>query len=119
MNSLNCTDLEAGKGKEKLEGHLKSADFFDTATNPTSTFEITSVSGGNVTGNLTMKGVTKSVTFPADVKVTPDGVSVISSDFTINRTDWGIQYGSASFFDGLKDKAINDNIGLSIKLRAL
>ena len=119
MNSINCTDLEAGKGKEKLEGHLKSPDFFDTATNPTASFEITSVAGGNITGNLMLKGVTKSVTFPANVNVTPDGVAVTSGEFTINRTDWGIQYGSASFFDGLKDKAINDNIGLSIKLKAM
>jgi len=67
---------------------------------------------------LTMMGMTKSVTFPADVQVTDNGVSVATSDFTINRTDWGLKYGSASFFNDLKDKAINDNIGLSIRLRA-
>ncbi len=118
MSSLSVTDLEAGKGKEKLEGHLKSKDFFDVGSNPTSIFEITSITAGNVTGNLTMMGMTKSVTFPADVQVTDNGVSVATSDFTINRTDWGLKYGSASFFNDLKDKAINDNIGLSIRLRA-
>lgn len=118
MNSLSVTDLEAGKGKEKLEGHLKSKDFFNVGANPTATFEITSATGGNVTGNLTMMGVTKSVTFPASINVGDQGVSVTTPDFTINRTDFGLKYGSASFFSDLKDKAINDNIGLSIKLKA-
>lgn len=118
MNSLACTDLEAGKGKEKLEGHLKSPDFFNVAANPTSTFTITNVDNGKVTGNLTMMGVTKSISFPATIGMSDSGVSVNTSDFTINRTDFGIKYGSSSFFDNLKDKAINDAIGLSIKLRA-
>lgn len=118
MGSLTCTDLEAGKGKEDLEGHLKSADFFDVANNPESSFEITSVGGGNVTGNLTMMGVTKSVSFPATITVSDNGVTVTSPDFTINRTDWGIKYGSASFFDDLKDKAVSDDIGLQIRLKA-
>lgn len=118
MGSLKCTDLEAGKGKEKLEGHLKSADFFDVANNPESTFEITSVSEGNVTGNLTMMGVSKSVTFPATITVSDSGVTVRTPAFTINRTDWGIKYGSASFFDGLKDKAVSDDIALQIMMKA-
>ncbi len=118
MNSLTCTDLKAGEGKEKLEGHLKSADFFDTAKSPTATFVITEAGGGNITGNLTMKGITKSVTFPSAVIVSPQGVSVTTPDFSIDRTNWGIQYGSATFIDGLKDKAINDKVGLKIVLQA-
>lgn len=119
INSMMCTDLEAGKGKEKLEGHLKSPDFFDAAAHPNSTFAITSVDNGNVTGNLTLKGVSKSVTFPATINVTDSGVTVTSNDFTINRTDFGMKYGSASFFDDLKDKAINDAVGLKIMLKAM
>jgi len=118
MNSLICLDLEAGKGKEDLEGHLKSADFFDVAKHPTSVFEITSVAGNMVTGNLTMLGVTKSVTFPANINVDNGILKVATEMFTINRTDWGLKYGSASFFDGLKDKAINDDISLNIRLKA-
>ena len=118
MNSMVVTDLKAGEGKEDLEGHLKSADFFNVAANPTSTFEITNVANGSVTGNLTMMGVTKSITFPANIMVTDQGVKVESSDFTINRTDFGMKYGSASFFDGLKDKAINDEVSLKVSLSA-
>ena len=62
--------------------------------------------------------MTKSISFPASVDITEKGVSVATNDFTINRTDFGIKYGSASFFDGLKDKAINDNVGLKIQFRA-
>ena len=119
INSLNCTDLKAGEGKEKLEGHLKSPDFFDVANNPTSTFEITSVAGGNVTGNLTLMGQTKSITFPATIEMNEKGVMVTSPDFTINRTDFGMKYGSSTFIDGLKDKAINDNVGLKVQLKAM
>ena len=86
MNSLACTDLEAGKGKEKLEGHLKSADFFNVAVNPKSTFTITKVDNGNVTGNLTLNGQTKSVTFPATIGMSDSGVTVTTNDFKINRT---------------------------------
>jgi len=118
MNSLEVTDMKAGEGKEDLEGHLKNADFFDVEKFPNSTFAITSVAGGNVTGNLTMKGVTKSINFPATIEVTDAGVTVSTNDFTINRTDFDMKYGSATFIDGLKDKAINDQVGLKLVLKA-
>ena len=119
MASLTCTDLKAGEGKEKLEGHLKSADFFDVAKNPTAQFVLSSVNNGTVTGNLTLNGMTKSISFPASVDITERGVSVASNDFTINRTDFGVKYGSSAFFDDLKDKAINDMVGLKIQFRAI
>lgn len=118
MNSLICLDLKAGEGKEDLEGHLKAPDFFDVAKYPTSTFEIKSVAGNIVTGDLTMLDVTKSISFPANINI-DGGDAVVNSDmFNINRTDWGLKYGSASFFDGLKDKAINDEISLQVRLKA-
>ncbi len=119
MNSLTCTDLKAGEGKEDLEGHLKSEDFFNVAKHPTSTFTITSVDGNNVTGNLTMIGQTKPVTFPANMDIQPEGSTIQTKAFNINRTDWGLKYGSASFFDGLKDKAINDEITLQLRFKAV
>jgi len=118
MNSISCSDLAAGQGKEDLEGHLKSADFFNVAAHPTSTFEITNVAGNQETGNLTLLGVTKSITFPANMAVTPEGTTVTSPIFNINRTDWGLKYGSAKFFDVVKDKAINDQISLSVRFKA-
>ena len=123
ITTLACTDLKAGEGKEKLEGHLLSADFFDAENNPKAMFNTTSISDAgngmsNVTGNLNLMGTTKSITFPAKITVTDTGVDVVSEDFTINRTDFNMKYGSATFFDDLKDKAINDAVGLKINLKA-
>ena len=131
MNSISCTDLE-GDQKAYLESHLKGMgddnknDFFNVRDFPTAKFEITKVAKresdpeGNalVYGNLTMKDVTKQVGFKAMVDAKDGMVRVSSPNFEINRTDWGIKYGSPTFFEGLKDKAIDDNIALSISLVA-
>lgn len=125
MNTITVLDLQ-GEDKAKLEGHLRSGDFFEAGQFPTGTFEITSVSpaSGNpeithqITGNLTLKGITKSVTLPANVIVTGEKVSAITPAFTINRTEWGINYNSG-IINTAKDKIINDEIGLVINLTAV
>ena len=126
MNSITNTDLEAGKGKEKLEGHLKSADFFDVAAHPRASFIITGAKpvadGGdathNITGNLTMKGISKSITIPANVAVVENKLTVVSPSFVIDRTQWGIQYGSNSIVGLAKDKVISNDIALVLNLEA-
>lgn len=126
MKSVENTDLKAGKGKEKLEGHLKSADFFDVEKFPTSTFVITSaapVTGvadatHNITGNLTLKGVSKSITFPANVAVVDNKLTAVSPSFVIDRTQWGIEYGSGSIVGLAKDKVISNDIALVLNLEA-
>ena len=115
MTSLQVTDLEAGKGKEKLEGHLNSQQFFGVEEFPTATFEITNTynNGGtySVVGNLTIKGHTEEV----KVRLVKNG-NTATTTFEVDRTKFGIKYGSSSFFDGLKDKAINDKFELTINL---
>ena len=116
MSTISTDDLEAGKGKEKLDGHLHSADFFDTANHSTSALKFTSVkaSGKNsydVTGDLTIKGITKSVTF--DVSVYG---SKATATMKVDRTKYDIKYGSSSFFDDLKNKAIYDEFDLVVDL---
>lgn len=126
MNSLENTDLKAGEGKEDLEGHLKTGDFFQTDKYPTGTFTVTNVAAvsgdasvtHNVTGNLQMKGITKSVTIPVNVAIMGDKISAQSKAFKIDRTEWGINYNSGSLADTAKDKVINDDIGLVITLVA-
>lgn len=127
MNSLSNTDLEEGKGKGKLEGHLKSGDFFDVENFPMATFEIASVSPvtgtegitHNIMGNLTMKGQARSITIPANVSMVDGMLKASAPDFVIDRTEWGVEYGSGtSFADLAKDNVINDNIGLSLMLVA-
>lgn len=121
MNSINTLDLKAGKGKEDLDGHLKNADFFNVEKYPTSKFVITSVEEKDgklaVTGNLTVKETTKSITVPVTV-ATVDGVTTFKSDvFNVNRTEFDIKYKSKSFFNDLKEKFINDNIEFSFDVK--
>ncbi len=122
MNSIANADMKGSKRAGKLEGHLKAADFFDVAKFPTAKFIVTSseVKEGkvNVTGNLTIKDVTKSITIPATVSDT-DGVVTFKSDvFNINRADFNVKYGSKSFFDNLKDKFIDDLMEISFDVKA-
>ncbi len=123
MNTINCLDLEAGKGKEKLEGHLKSADFFDTEKFPASKFVVTSSEvkeGKNLlTGNLTLRDSTKSVTIPTMLTVAEDGTAMLKSEpFKIDRTTFGVSYKSKTIDAALKDKFIDDLIELSFDIQA-
>lgn len=115
MTTINTTDLE-GDYKNKLDGHLNSADFFDTANHNTATLVFTNVkaSGKNaydVTGDLTIKGITKAVTFTISVYGSKATASV-----KVDRTNYDIKYGSGSFFDNLGDKAIYDEFDLVVDL---
>lgn len=104
---------------EKLTGHLKSPDFFDAANHPTAKFEASSFteqsdSAGNthtVTGNLTIRGVTHGVTFPAKVNVT-EGKVTATADFIINRQDWKITY------PGMPDDLIKDDVRIILDIVA-
>jgi polyisoprenoid-binding protein YceI len=117
MNSINTTDLEAGKGKEKLDGHLKADDFFGVEKYPTATLVFKTISGkGNglykITADLKIKDVTEKVSFDLTVKG-----NTATTSFKVNRTKYGIKYGSGSFFDNLGDKTINDDFDLTVNLQ--
>ena len=100
---------------KKLENHLRSPDFFDAEKFPTARFVSTEIrkdgAGYVVTGNLELHGVTKSVTFPATIDVTPTAVAV-KAEFGVNRKDFGIVY------PGAADDLIKDNVLLQISLTA-
>jgi len=117
MTSINTTDLEAGKGKEKLDGHLKADDFFGVEKYKTAKLEIKLISDNgdgtfNVTANLTIKDQTNPVNFV--LKST--GKNSASATVKVDRTKFGIKYGSGSFFEGLGDKAISDEFELTVNL---
>ena len=116
MNSITDAD-----GSTRLDGHLKSADFFDVEKYPTSKFVVTSsnLKEGKVmvTGNLTIKDVTKSITIPATISEAEGVVTFKSETFELNRADFNVKYGSKSFFDNLKDKFINDNMEMSFVVK--
>lgn len=116
MTSLSNTD-QSGDDKKKLEGHLKSADFFDTEGFKTSKLVFKSVTEKKknlykVVAELTIKGKTNPVTFD----LISQGKTA-TADLTIDRTKYGIQYGSGSFFDDLGDRTIYDNFDLKVVLQ--
>ena len=127
MNSITDLDLE-GDMKTNLENHLKGTvdgkegDFFNVTQFPTGSFEVTGVSEGAgktmLSGNLTLKGVKQNITFPISVVNEGDMLTITSEAFTIDRTKWGVNFGSKTVFDNLGDKFINDEIELKINVVA-
>lgn len=123
MKSVTVTNFKGDETPKnaKLQGHLMSEAFFLTDSFPTSTFEITSSmdtmigeSNTMISGNLTMKGVTKNISFPAKVEISETGVSITSGTFEINRTDWGLSYLAAGMEGVLADQVIDNEIAFTI-----
>ena len=100
---------------DRLTGHLKTPDFFDVAQFPKATFETTAITpnatNSTVTGNLTLHGVTRQISFPANIKVSPDNVDV-DAQFAINRMDFGIR------FPGMPNDLIRNEVVLKLKVKA-
>lgn len=126
VRGLTNTDMPADKGGDKLVGHLKSADFFEVEKYPMAQFEVTNVQPvtdvegvtHNVTGNLVLKGTAKSITIPANVSIDGDMVKASTPQFTINRMDWGIEYGNGSIAGLAQDRIISDEVGLQLNIVA-
>ena len=127
MKTLKATDIKDDESRGKFVGHMTSDDFFGVATYPTSTFKIVSVTpikgaakdadNATVAGDMTIKGVTQRITFPAKVGV-KDGVAAATGKVTIDRTKFGLKYGSKSFFESIGDKAIYDTFDLTFNVIA-
>lgn len=116
MTSLTATDLQ-GEWQGKLNGHLKADDFFGTEKFPTATlvFKKIATKGANlyaVTADLTIKGITKPVTF--DLATTANSAT---TKFNVDRTKYDIKYNSKSFFESIGDKAIYDDFELEVALK--
>ncbi len=101
-----------------LDEHLKKDDFFDVPKHPTATFQLTELKKGGaegathtVTGNLKIRGVEKSVTFPAKITIGKDSIKT-TADFKINRKDWGINYA------GKANDLIRDDVGIRLDIHA-
>lgn len=126
MNGITCTDLDGEYG-EKLVGHLNSGDFFDVENHPVSNFRMTRTEkevdtrlGTNyvIHGILTIKGISKTVNFPASILIERGNLTA-NGKLLVNRTDFGIKYGSGSFFSDLGDKMIYDEFELEVNLVAV
>ena len=119
---ISMSSLKDSGNDAKLEGHLKSADFFDVENHPSSTFEITGVETVEgktmLSGNLTIKGIKNNITFPVTVSNDSEIVTLSSETFSIDRTKWDIKFKSKTFFDELEDKFINDDIEMKVTVNA-
>ncbi len=124
MNSIAVLDIEDAEKKGWLEGHLKGATaenadhFFNVSEFPEGKFEITTIADGNIEGNLTLKGITKNVKFPATVTVTDNEVTIAADAFNIDRTQWNINFNSESATDVAKDNIISNNIEIKFAVKA-
>ncbi|MET4073724.1 YceI family protein [Hymenobacter sp. UYCo722] len=127
MKTMKATDIKDADSQGKFVGHMSSDDFFGVEKFPTSTFKIVSVApikgaaatadNATITGDMTIKGVTQRLSFPAKVGV-KDGVAAATGKVTIDRTKFGLKYGSKTFFDSIGDKAIYDNFDLTFNVIA-
>jgi polyisoprenoid-binding protein YceI len=115
LKTIKALDITDPGYNQKFIGHITSGDFFEIEKFPTAAFVITKVAGNQVTGNLTVKGITKSITFPAEIAV-KGGKVTAKANITIDRTDFNIKYGSKKFFDSIGDKAIYDDFVLTVSL---
>ncbi|HTH58033.1 MAG TPA: YceI family protein [Cyclobacteriaceae bacterium] len=119
---MNTITDERHDTENELVRHLKSPDFFDAKIFPITTFQITKVApadGGNmtVTGDLTIKGITHAVAFPARMDI-KNGVANAKGKLTIDRTQWDVRYNSGKFFLNLADEAISDSIEFDVQIVA-
>lgn len=118
MKTIKEINNDDAKSVAKLVGHLSSPDFFNVDSFPTTSFAIVEVVGNTIKGNLSIKGITKMIEIPATIEMTETGLTA-TSQFIINRNDWGITWGSAAQpIAFLKDNLIKEDIAFDIKLVA-
>ncbi len=123
MTSITCTDLKDKDYNKKLVGHLKSDDFFSVEKHKEAKLKIKSVMMGkgghyDVNGDLTIKGITKPIMFM--VNLIPKGKNITAkTQIKFNRVHYNIKYNSGSFFKGLGDKMIYDDVVVDVKLTGI
>jgi polyisoprenoid-binding protein YceI len=122
MKTIEETGAPDAQKAKDLAGHLMSADFFDVEKHPTATFAVTGSTAQAtdstthlIKGNLTIKGVSKNIEFPAKVVLNGDNIEATAS-FTINRNDWGVTYGTG-LSGAVGDKIISENIDYKVSLK--
>ncbi|MDA9148181.1 YceI family protein [Schleiferiaceae bacterium] len=128
MNSIANVDIEDEGKRGYLEGHLKSQDFFFVESFPTAVFEVVEVREEAadatpyvVVGNLTIRGITNSIEFPANVFVEEGSVRLEAPAFSIDRTKWDVKFhdsDDATIAETLKEDLIDHSIELTISVLA-
>jgi len=123
MTSITNKDLTDAEYKAKLLGHLKSEDFFSVDKFPAAQFAATRITDAgngniNVTGNLTIKGITNPISFAAAYTLSGKTLTAKATNVKVDRTKYNMKFGSKSFFESIGDKAIDDEFILNINIIA-
>lgn len=123
MSTITVTDITDASNNKKLTDHLKSNDFFSAANFPTANFKINKAEpiaaakagepNYTITGDLSIKGITNELTFPAVVSIN-DKIASAKGKALVDRTKWQVRYGSGKFFQGLGDKLIYDDFEVTV-----
>jgi polyisoprenoid-binding protein YceI len=120
MTTLKNYD-QTGDMNTRLVNHLKSEDFFSVEKFPTSNLKITKVETQDgkttVSGDLTIKGITKPISFPATIDISGNTLTA-KGDMTVDRTLYDIRFRSLKFFSDIGDKVIKDNFIVSFDIKA-
>ena len=121
--SVDMSSIKDADGSGRLEGHLKSKDFFEVEVFPTSKFVISEVEmnedgAATIKGSMTIKGITKEISFFGTISETDSSVTLKSVVFQINRADYNVKFKSKTFFNNLKDKFVNDEFDLQVTIVA-
>ncbi|MEO5715516.1 MAG: YceI family protein [Luteolibacter sp.] len=129
MNSIACEDLTDPTWNAMLLRHLHDADFFEIATHPSAEFVATratkidacteGTSNYLLSGNFTLRGVTRPLAFPILVALAADGSLTGQCQFELDRTQFGSRYGSGRFFQFLGKHVVNDLVHLHVKIHAV
>lgn len=115
MNSIRNEDVERDEMRDKLVNHLKSEDFFYTEKYPKASFVITEVNAlsgdrQQITGDLTIRGITHEISFPAQITMDDQMIHAKTEEIVLDRTRWEVNFKSKSIFAGLKDSFIKDEM---------
>jgi polyisoprenoid-binding protein YceI len=127
LTSIADSDLTDPKMNEMLIKHLKSPDFFNVDSFPTAHFVLSGLSktvnngpfAYMLSGNMTIKNITRPISFKANIDIKENSFSAESEPFMLNRTQWNVNYGSKSIFKELTDKFINDEFSVQILLKSM
>lgn len=116
MQNLTVTDLKKEKDRLKLEGHLKSEDFFYVSEHPTAVFTLKEHTPGLLVGSLTIRGISKDAEIPVVLEKNEAGDWVLKADFSFNRQEFNVNYQNSGLFGVAKDKLIRDTVDVKVHL---
>lgn len=116
MTSIDVTDLEAGRMRNKLTKHLLSEDFFHVEAHPTASFSLQRHTNGRLVGTIKIRGVAQPLELPVTLTRTSDQGWNLRGTFTFNRQNFGVNYQNGGFFGAAKDKLIRDEVEVAVDL---